>query len=81
MKPLRILLLICAYFAFAPVLLAAEQGTEAAPATGTVAETIEVEGYTYLRLDELNMWIAIPTQPVFEGDQVEFSGGMEMRDF
>ena len=60
-----------------PTILAADTGLE----TGTVAETINAGGYTYLRLEEPDIWIAAPTMAVSEGDQVEYSGGIEMRDF
>ena len=34
-----------------------------------------------LRLEEPDIWIAAPTMAVSEGDQVKYSGGMEMKDF
>ncbi len=49
--------------------------------TGTVVEAIDVGNYTYLRLEEQGIWIATSRLPVAAGDKVEFSGGMEMRDF
>lgn len=51
------------------------------PAKGTVAETIDVGSYVYLRLEESDMWIAAPAMVVSEGNQVEYIGGMEMRSF
>ena len=77
MKSLLPLILICALFFDAPLILAADSGLE----THTVAETINAGGYTYLRLEEPDIWIAAPTMAVSEGDQIKYAGGMEMRDF
>lgn len=71
------LLLSCAFLLLASGMLMAEADWE----TGTVAETIDVENYVYIRLEEPDMWIAAPPFPVSKGDQVEYIGGMEMRDF
>ena len=62
-------------------LMPAPATAETDPETGTVAETINAGGYTYLRLEEPDIWIAAPTMTVSEGDQVKYSSGMEMRDF
>ena len=51
------------------------------PGSGTVAETINAGGYIYLRLEEPDIWIATSPLEVSKGDQVEYAGGMEMRDF
>ena len=77
MKSLLPLILICALLFDAPLILAADS----VPETGTVAETINAGGYTYLRLEEPDKWIAAPTMAVSEGDQIEYSGGMEMKAF
>ena len=77
MKTLLTLILICVLTFFAPWIMAADTG----PGTGTVAETIEAGSYTYLRLEDPDMWIATAPMAVSVGDQVKFSGGMEMRDF
>ena len=77
MKTLLTLILICVLTFFAPLIMAADTG----PGTGTVAETIEAGSYTYLRLEEPDMWIATAPMAVSVGDQGKFSGGMEMRDF
>lgn len=59
----------------------------AAPAqgavSGKVAETMNSGGYTYVRVQEGkdSSWVAVPQQAVKVGDQVSFSGGMEMTDF
>jgi hypothetical protein len=51
------------------------------PTSGTVAETINAGGYIYLRLEEPGIWIATSPLDVSQGDQIEYAGGMEMRDF
>jgi hypothetical protein len=77
MKPLRSLILVCAFLVFAPVLAVAEQGAQ----TGTVAETMTSGGYTYIRLEEQDKWLAANAFAVAVGDKVQYSGGMEMNDF
>lgn len=49
--------------------------------SGTVAETIDAAGYTYIRIAESDTWIATSTVEVSEGKQVRYSGGSEMRNF
>lgn len=77
MKLLSTAILSC--ILFGAVMSPAQAQSE--PATGTVAETIDVGSYVYLRLEESDMWIAAPAMAVSEGDQVEHIGGMEMRNF
>jgi len=77
MKPLRSLILVCAFLVFAPVLAVAEQGVQ----TGTVAETMTSGGYTYIRLEEQDKWLAANAFAVSVGDKVQYSGGMEMNEF
>ena len=61
----------------------AQPGDEAGPATGTVVETMVSGGYLYMKLEEQGIWIATSPlpEPVAVGDQVEYTGGMEMRNF
>jgi hypothetical protein len=54
---------------------------QAAPESGTVAETINAGSYIYIRLEEPDVWVATGPLDVAQGDQVEITGGMEMRDF
>jgi hypothetical protein len=61
--------------------MATDTGAETGSNTGTVTETMESGGYSYLRLEEQGIWIATAAIPISEGDQVQYSGGMEMRDF
>lgn len=68
--------MICAFLAYAPVMMAAETG----PATGTVVETMDSGGYVYIKLDD-GIWIAANTFAVSKGDKVQYSGAMEMNDF
>jgi len=77
MKYLKPMLLICTLLFYVPSIMAADTGQK----TGTVTETINAGGYTYLRLEEPEIWIATPTTAVSEGDQVKYSSGMAMRDF
>jgi hypothetical protein len=67
---------MCAFLTGAPVVTAADPG----PATGTVAETIEAGSYIYLRLED-GTWIAANKFAVSAGDQVQYSGAMEMNNF
>ena len=77
MKPLRSLILVCAFLVFAPVLVVAEQGVQ----TGTVAETMTAGGYVYIKLEEQGTWLAANAFAVSVGDKVQYSGGMEMNEF
>jgi len=62
---------------FGPVNLMADTGSNG----GTVAETIDAGGYTYLRIKESDTWIATSTLEVSSGAQIEYSGGSEMNNF
>lgn len=48
---------------------------------GKATEVVSAGGYTYLRLADPDVWIATSPTDVAVGDEVEYSGGMEMRDF
>ena len=76
MKSLISIIVICAFLAFPPVVSAAEPG----PATGKVAETMNSGGYVYIRLED-GVWIAANTFAVTKGDEIQYSGAMEMNDF
>jgi len=58
-------------------------GTDAAPITGKVVETMNSGGYTYVLIDDgsKKIWAAGPPSTVAVGDQVIVGGGMPMRDF
>lgn len=77
MKYLKSLVLICALLLAAPMAMSAGS----APQIGTVSESIEAGSYVYLKLEEQGIWIAATSFSVSAGDQVQFSGGSEMRDF
>ena len=84
MQFLKPMILICAlHLFFVPLVMAAESDsdTDTENKSGIVAEKIDVDSYVYLRLDEQESWIAAPPFDVAEGDKVEYSGGMEMRNF
>jgi hypothetical protein len=70
-------LFACILSLFGPVSLLANTGSN----SGTVAETIDAGGYTYLRIKESDTWIATSTMEVSEGTQIEYSGGSEMLNF
>ena len=77
MKSIRSFILVCALFIYAfPV-----QAAESDQATGTVAESISSGGYVYLRLEEQGIWLAANAFEVMQGDKIQYSGGMEMKDF
>ncbi len=50
---------------------------------GKVLEALQVENYTYVRINEHNkdIWIAIPKLDVKTGDTIETSAGIIMKDF
>ena len=95
MSTSRTLLLICITMAFLTVQAQAFPGAGAstaqqastAPAAsvtrGTVVETMDVAGYTYVQLekDGQKHWAAVPTTPVKVGDEVELAAGIEMKNF
>jgi hypothetical protein len=66
---------------------AASQAATATPAAsftkGTVVETMNAGGYTYLHLEKngQKQWAAIPATQIKVGDEVEISAGMEMNNF
>jgi hypothetical protein len=83
---MKILLLVIMTFALqlhAPLMLAAdtETGTDSGSTTGIVAETLESGGYIYLKLKEQGTWVATSSITVSTGDQIQYYGGMEMRNF
>ena len=51
--------------------------------TGVVAETVEVDNYTYIRLEDENDDVWLATLPVWvaPGDVIEFGAGAVMKDF
>lgn len=59
-----------------PQLLCAADSTR-----GTVAETIDVGTYVYIRLAEGDKWLATSPLEVRVGDRIEFTGGAPMKDF
>lgn len=53
------------------------------PIVGTVLETMNSGGYTYLQVaaEQGNIWVAIPETKIEKGQEVRCAPGMEMRDF
>lgn len=76
MKSIMSMLLICAFLSYLPPMMAAEPGS----VTGTVAETMESDGYVYIRLED-GVWIAANKFAVSKGDKIQYSGAMEMKGF
>jgi hypothetical protein len=83
MKFLKLFLLINVLIFSATTIMAEEASPEPGPTKGTVAETMLSGGYVYLKVEEQDIWIATSplARPLAVGDKVEYSGGMEMRDF
>lgn len=56
---------------------------EADARTGMVLETIDVDGYTYIRLDQQGqeVWLASNPVTVAKGELIRYSGEMLMQDF
>lgn len=61
----------------------APQGTSGMAGSGTVSETMNAGGYTYVKLDgsQGQVWAAAPETSVKVGDAVSFVGGMPMAGF
>jgi len=94
MKSLSRIVAVCAMTALlacGPTLLPTEsaampKSTAAADGktfTGTVVETMNASGYTYLLVASggVQTWVAIPETVVTKGSQVSYFDGMEMNDF
>ena len=76
MKLIKTVFMACVFLMFAPAMMAQEAG----PTTGTVAESMASGGYVYIKLDN-GQWIAANTFPVSKGDEIQYSGSMEMNNF
>ncbi len=68
--------LVCLYIS--PV-----HAQEATSQTGTILESMNASGYTYLHLDtkKEQLWVAIPSTVVNKGEEVTFLSGMVMQNF
>ncbi len=55
----------------------------AADITGTIVETMDAAGYTYMNLDtdQGGVWVAIPQTSVGEGENISVREGMVMKNF
>lgn len=56
---------------------------KAADVSGTILETMDAAGYTYMNLDTgtQKLWVAIPQSKVTVGEKVAVVEGMEMKNF
>ena len=59
------------------------QKIAAAELAGTILETMDAAGYTYMHLDtgEQQIWVAIPQSEVSKGEKIAVLEGMEMKNF
>ena len=83
-KAILILMMLAVFGCDQSAEVPAEPVTEAGYSeTGVVLETIDVETYTYLRLDVNGSEVWLASNPVWvsEGDLVGFSGAILMKDF
>jgi hypothetical protein len=69
--------------ASAPAQTASIPAPAAAIKTGTVAETMDAGGYTYMLVDDgtSQVWVAITQAPVKVGEEVSYFDGMVMQNF
>ena len=67
---------------FVPV-LTAQQNSQSNTVEGTVLETMNAAGYTYVNVStpDGTRWVAIPESKIETGASLAFSPGMEMKDF
>ena len=65
------------------IVLVTDRSSRAEAINGTIAETMDAAGYTYLLLDtgKEKRWIAIPESNVAVGTSVSVKEGMEMKNF
>lgn len=84
---LAVIGLVCLLLLTLPAALFAMPGlsktSEEKVATGTVTETMDASGYTYMLVDSNGntAWVAIPETKVNTGDTVHYFEGMEMKNF
>jgi hypothetical protein len=83
----KIVLLFALIFSFTPMQCMAMPKTVAATdgetVTGTIIETMNSSGYTYMLVDAggIQSWVAIPETTVKTGTQVSYYAGMTMPNF
>lgn len=61
--------------------LCVQAATAAGEIHDRVAETIKVDNYVYVLLEESNVWLAVGLVDVQAGDRIEYVGGMPMKNF
>jgi hypothetical protein len=77
MNILKSAIIACALLIFASTTFA----NDSSSGTGTVVETMESGGYTYVLLKENNRWVASKTFTVSIGDNVTYADAAEMGNF
>ncbi len=81
------IVLVCTFFMLTLSCLSgvalAMPGTDTETVSGTVKQTMDASGYTYMLVssDQNERWVAIPKTVVKVGDTVHYYQGMEMKDF
>ena len=60
-----------------------ESALASRPHSGTVIESMNAAGYSYIRVEEngANVWLAVPETKIEIGQSISWSGGAPMRNF
>jgi hypothetical protein len=77
MNILKSVIIACALLFFASASVANDNSS----GTGTVVETMDSGGYTYVLLEENNLWVAGPPATVSVGDNVTYANAVNMGQF
>jgi len=77
MNILKSVIITCVLLFFTSALDAADSSS----GTGIVVETMSSGGYTYVRLEDNDRWLAGPPTEVLIGDNVEYIYAVEMGEF
>ena len=79
MKKIKATLTIVALFVF----LATGLVFASSQLAGTVIETMDSGGYSYVQIDRdgIKTWVAVPQTKVVKGETMTFNGGMAMKNF
>ncbi len=79
MKKIKAILTIFALFLF----VSAGTAFASNQLTGTVIETMNSGGYSYVQLekDGVQTWVAVPQAAIKKGETMTFNPGMQMKNF
>ena len=80
---LFVTIMITCFLLSAAISAPAQEAAGSSGIEGTVQETMDAAGYTYVNLstDQGPRWIAIPQTDIAKGASLSFAPGMEMKDF